>query len=252
MACHCKSCHVMVFPSGCLTSCHVMSCHVLSCHVMSCHVMSCHVMSSHGMSCHVMSCHLMACHVMSCHVVSCRVVSCCVMSCPWQESLTRVVSRWVRLLASRVGPCPVVSCHVASCFVVDKSRVPVGFVFSRAVWAHVLSRHVMSWCVLSYRAVLCFEVELRVVDKSRGQESCPVGSSSRVMCGVMSCRVMSCHVISRRAISCPSHDILTRVVDSWCFKCIRFVPSILRSRPIVRVVSCHTVSCHVASCLVVS
>ena len=37
-------------------------------------------------------------------------------------SSTRVVSRWVRLLASRVGACPVasrhvVSCHVASCMV---------------------------------------------------------------------------------------------------------------------------------------
>ena len=81
---------------------------------------------------------------MSCHVMLCRVRSCHVLS------LTRVVSRWVRLLASRVG-----SCHVALC---------------HARWCHVVSCHVMSCHVLSL-----------VVDKSR----VPMGSSSRVAYGDM-------------------------------------------------------------------
>ena len=78
--------------------------------------------------------------------------------------------------------CHVVSCHVVSCLVVDKSRwqeaCPVGFVLSRCVWGHVLSRHV----------VLCM--------------SCHVMSCRVISCHVMSCPVMSRHVMSRLVILC--------------------------------------------------
>ena len=55
---------------------------------------------------------LCRCCVVSCYVILYRVLSCLILS------LTRVVSRWVRLLASRVGSRPVALCcimYVMSC-----------------------------------------------------------------------------------------------------------------------------------------
>ena len=129
---------------------------VTSCYVMSCQVMSCIVVdksrvpmgSFSRVACRVMSRRVMLCYVMSCHV----------------SSLIRVVSRWVRLLASRVGRmscrvmvCKMGLCYVVLCFVVEKSRWKeyfVGFVFLRRVWG--LRFVVLYWDVYIVYIVIAY------------------------------------------------------------------------------------------------
>ena len=85
---------------------------------------------------------------------------------PWKVINIEATHIWVR-----VKDCP-------SPVKIKNAACPGGFVFSRRVWGHVLSRHV----------VLCM--------------SCHVVTSHVMLCHVMTCHVITCHVITCHVTSC--------------------------------------------------